>query len=158
MIIFPRIIKFRYMSESNMFLLLLASVMISSSCANQVHSNEDISLKVAVWHPANSDGESLDFVYELKNSLLNEPCVFLVPEEITSPFLRLKVNDNDGSPELIDDGGIVYSVPESIYVELKKRIDPKTNLIQARILVLKVDKKCSILAVAIEGGPFFKVS
>lgn len=148
--------------EKTIKALLLAVTILSGSCASSPENNPaQIRSYVTNWHPRENDGVSLDFIAELWNDMKPVDGVSMVPTDYVAASGSFDiVEKTKDSHVLVDHQGNEYALPPDISSQILKWEDDPQPSIRAWFLVFtaRETNKRHVLAVALDGGPFYKTA
>lgn len=143
-------------------IFIFAMIILINSCISTSDSEDDDGVSyINNWKPNELDGESFDFMSELRSELRskNYPLQFIPSDDFKSESFDMIFEDQNIRGVKRQDG-TTYKVSESLGENLKDWLtgEKSTNKIKMSVIVMKNhhDSGNSVLAVAIDGGPFFK--
>jgi hypothetical protein len=151
--------------DINSFALVKIAIitMCASSC---LPLNDDLVYRSSIsyissWSPSEADGESFDMIDELRNGLdhLNVNAIYVPKGELDQSVKFSLLYRNGRLAELVDSSGAHYKLTNKISREVQNWVgsdgenDAYSN---AKIIAVPVHDSNLVVAVAIDGGPFFK--
>jgi hypothetical protein len=148
--------------------IIFLSILFLYSCSLKHNVEEEkircLNLDVSNWKPKQPDGESLDLITELRSDLESKSYIGLIylPKNYSEGSVKVEcIFENDKIVALRDVSRKRFHLDDSISVALTKWVDSKQSTINVTLIAKKVSmpnqsQYLTIIAMAVEGGPFFK--